>query len=428
MSGVLQFALGLNAASWLGPASQVAGSLATLTGGMLSFAAVVRGVWNAIERGGALVDLSNRTGETVSDLYRLEEAFAVVGVSGEQMPSMINRLNKSLSGVGEMGESTVEAFQAMGLSIEQLKAMNAPAQFNAVAAALSRMPREDALDAAGRLFGRGMGESIMQIARDSQGFSEAMASSAREAAVFARTAAAFDTLGDTITRIKGSLSGMFAGIAEGIVPVLQQMADLVNGMDLVGFGKDIGTMFKGAFQAFREGELSSLIAQTISFGIEAGLALAPGLFAKLGYVILKTFETPLIYFQAGLDYVVQYAANKFATSKWLQAMVTVASPAAGMILGSIGDAGPADFGQILEERKQSGVRFNLGTGEFGFGDMNDAANASLAAGWERIKAAGKKLFETFSESASRAPGSRGAVATGARPGVASDPFASSSET
>ena len=74
MAGVLQFTLGLEASNFL---SQIGVSSSSL----LSFAGIAEGVkasfesmFAAMERGASLDALSARTGETVSNIYQLQEA------------------------------------------------------------------------------------------------------------------------------------------------------------------------------------------------------------------------------------------------------------------------------------------------------------------------------------------------------------------
>jgi len=389
MAGVLTFALGLETSAFASGLDRAAGRMvAFLSVGKL-LSETVEGVWGAIERGGALQDLSARTGETVGNLYQMQEAFKVVGISAESLPGMINRLNKSLSGVDEMGKKTEGAFAALGLSVEDLKGLDAPGQFEAVSGALAGLDKAAGMDVASRLFGREGAANMMQISRDAEGFKQTIADSAREAAVFARNAAAFDKLGDTITRVKGSLSGMFAGIAEGVVPTLQGVVEALQKIDLVAIGQDIGTMFSGAFQAFREGKLAELIGDTIVFGLSAAAVMAPGIFQKIGVALLKALETPLIYLQAGMEFVVQ---------KFMEFIGKI--PKIGKAAGFDGFKAQS-MADILTERKGKGAEFF--TEGMNLTEMNKSANDSLKMGTDSLKEQYSMLFSKLGGFAARAP-------------------------
>jgi hypothetical protein len=391
MAGVLSFALGLETSAFASALDAAGSRLIAFIGVGKLAEAVFAGVWAAIERGGQLVDLSNRTGVAVASLYQLQEAFKAVGLDANAVPSVVNRLQKSLSGIGEMGESTKEAFDALGLSMTDLKGMDSAKALQAVVAAMNQLPQGQRLDAAIRIFGRENGQNIVQLSRDTEEFGRVMADSAGEAAVFSRTAAAFDNLGDTIARIKGHVSGMFAGIAEGVVPTLQSVADALKSIDLVAVGQNISTMMAGAFQAFQEGKISVLIADTIIFGFQAAVDMMPGIFGKLGAILLRIFEYPLSYLQAGLEYNIQRFLEMVANT-----------PLLGASLGLDGFKAQS-FDEVFAERQAAGLKFNYGTGEFGIDQVDAAASESMNDGLASVKNRWEGLFGEFADYASRAP-------------------------
>lgn len=390
MAGVLSFALGLETGAFSSGLDRAAGRLfAFISAGKL-LETVLEGVWGAIERGGALTDLSARTGESVADLYRLQEAFKVVGLEADSVPSIINRFNRSLSGVGETGQRTDQAFAALGLSMESLRRMDAPAQFDAVARAMAGLDRASALDVGFRLFGREGGDSIVQIARDAQGFRAALADSAQEAQVFARNAAAFDNIGDSLTRIKGKVGGLFAGLAASIAPEVQKVEDYLKSIDFVGIGQQLGTVITGAFQAFREGKLSLLIAETIQFGFEAGFASIGPVLQKFGVTLLKLIETPLTYLQAGF----QFMEEKMM--EWVSRLADSIG-----IPNAISGFKASSFGNILDQTRRDGVSFF--TPGNNIAALNQSANDALKEALSKVGADWKELFGTFADFASRAP-------------------------
>jgi hypothetical protein len=418
MAGVLSFALGLETSAFSGGLDRAAGRLFAFIsiGKAVQFA--LEGVMGAIGRGGALNDLSARTGESVGNLYMLEEAFAVVGVSVDSLPGMINRLNKSLSGVGEMGEKTDEAFAALGLSAEDLKRMDAPAQFNAIISQLGKLDKAEGIDVASRIFGRDGAGNMMQIVRDAKSFRDTLAASRREAAVFQRTADAFGLIGDTIRRIKGSIGGMFAGIAEGIVPTLQHVLNLLNQMDLVAVGQDIGKMFSGAFQAFREGEVTQLITESIAFGFKAAAELAPVVFAGLGVAILKAFETPFAYIQSFFEWMGQKSIE--LGEKFGRMIHKAMNP--GSKVDVNGGFKAQSFGEIMNERRENGVDYwtqGNNTDEMArqVGEMGKSAAEAIENGWGN-------LFKRFEGFASRAPQIEGAAKKDGDPNAAKPGFES----
>lgn len=389
MAGVLSFALGLETSAFSSALDRAGGRLfAFISAGKL-LETVLDGVWSAIERGGALTDLSARTGEAVSDLYRLQEAFKVVGIEADSVPGMINRLNQSLSGVGEMGQRTDSAFAALGLSMNDLKRLDAPQQFNAIIASLAKVDNASGIGLASQIFGREGAGNIMQLTRDAQSFRATLADSAAEAQVFARNAATFDEIGDSLTRIKGKVGGLFAGLAASIAPEIQKVENYLKTIDFVGIGQQLGTVISGAFEAFREGKLSLLIAETIQFGFEAGFASIGPVLQKFGVTLLKLIETPLTYLQAGF----QFMEEKMM--EWVSKLADKLN-----IPNAISGFKASSFGDILDQTKRDGVSFF--TQGNTLDSLNQSANDALKDALSKVGADWKELFGTFADFAARA--------------------------
>lgn len=287
MSGVLNFTMGLANGGFMGPlggatagmskmlgiGTALAGALGTLTGLGAGFA----GVMSEINQGGRLFDLSKRSATGVRDLATLEHAFNDVGVGAGSVAPILAQLQKSLGGVNEQGEPTNETFKALGLSIEQLKAMQGPEQIQAIGTALAKLGKEDAMAAAAKIVSRGSAGDLLQIARSADDFGNALAKAAPQAAILARNAAAFDKIGDTLGEIKLQSRGLFAGIAEGAAPGIQALLNKINNLDLTGLGVRIGGVLTGFTQAFNEGQLSELVA----LGLGAGFEKATNFFRNL---------------------------------------------------------------------------------------------------------------------------------------------------
>lgn len=394
-NGVLSFTLGLEASSFLRGIGLASGQIISLAGVMQGLQAPVRGAWSAIERGGQLTDLSNRTGESVRNIYQLQEAFRVVGISGDAVAPMLLRMQRAMSGIDEAGNRTDDLFAEIGLSFEDLKKMQAPQQIQAIATALAGMPKEEAAGLASRLFGREGFGNIMQIARDMKGFNDSLGGTAGAADVVARTAAAFDQIGDTIAVIKSQVGGMFAGIAEGAAPALQAIMDFVSGIDWVAIGTNIGTVLNGLTQAFKLGELGGLLMDTFRAAFDSMPALAMAGIQKLGVLLLKVIQTPLTYLQAGFD----YAIDQIIANPKVRAILAAATGGSSeRTLNALG-VGPGGqgmtFGQAWEERKQRGLEFFMPGMDLG--GLDASANANMTAAVEQFKRSFGGVWERIQE-------------------------------
>ena len=387
-SGVLQFSLGLATGGFLSPLNSTMSRLTGFIGGMVSLGAITEGVMSAIERGAALEHLSKRTNTSVADLFKLQKGFKAVGMDADAVGPILFKMQKALGGVNEFGVDTRSIFHRMGLEIETLKKMSAPQQLAAIAGALGKLNTTSAASAAGGIFGREGAGQMVQLSHSTGEFAEAMRKAARDADNMQRNAAGFARLQRGLDEIKGNVQNLFSGIAEGLAPGIQSIEDLLNGMDLSQLGEKIGKVFGAFVEAFREGKLTELLVLSFTTGNEAWRAMLPGIFETIGYGLLKAFETPLIYLQAGMEYAIESACNKFATNKYFKAFLQAAAPGAASVLGAIGDTGKPDWQKTLNDRKDSGLEIGM----VKLDDIKNQANSDLQAGLAKMKAIGAPLM------------------------------------
>lgn len=222
-AGRIEYAIGLDTASLLGKLGGANQALELLGKAFTALGTIGHQVFGQIERGAALQDLSNRTGETVGNLFQLEYAFKQSGVAAGSVPPTLLKFQKALSGVSELGESTAEAFSALGLSTKEFSQLDSPAALLKVFAGLNGLDRNSATDVASRIFGRGSAGDILQLARDSKDVAENFKVSAEQAALMQRNARAFDAIGDSLGRVKFEVEGIFAKLAEDIAPALNSI-------------------------------------------------------------------------------------------------------------------------------------------------------------------------------------------------------------
>jgi hypothetical protein len=268
MANKMEFALGLSASSFISGLGKASAALAGFTGMTLGLGGIATQVWGRIEKGGALKDLSARAGESVATLYQMEEAFKLLGVSADSVSPMILRLQKSLSGVDEMGNKTDEVFRGLGLNIAELRGMSATKQFEAIGNALSKVNKLQGIDLATRLFGREGAGTMMQISRDTEGFRAVLRDTAADAVMMNRSAEAFDNIGDSITTVKRKMDSMWTGIAEGAAPGIQAFADALNSVDFSQFGQRIGKELSLSINAINLGKFGDYFTLTLQAGVQ----------------------------------------------------------------------------------------------------------------------------------------------------------------
>ena len=237
MAKELAYSLGLATTGFLGPLTVSRAALAGFAAATAAAGGVAAGVFREINRGSGLKELSNRTGETVRDLFQLQYAFEQSGVAAGAVGGILQKYRQALSGIGEAGESTGEAFNAIGLSIDELKKLDAPQALQKIFDALSQADRNTAAGAAGLIFGRGGAGEMQQIARDGSSFADALKESAAQAAVFDRMAATFKKIGDNLASIRLQIRGVFANLAADVGPLINGIVSSIASRDFATLGK-----------------------------------------------------------------------------------------------------------------------------------------------------------------------------------------------
>ena len=391
MSAALEFSLGLATGGFIRSLDEASSELKGFIGGLLGVEAVTERVKAAIEKGAGLEALHKRTGESVSSLYQLQEGFKAAGLSGDDVAGTLMHMQRAIGGVNEMGERTPDIFRRLGLNIETLQKENGPQQLNQIVTALSRLNSVGAAAAASSIFGRMDYANIIQIVNSTKEFGEGMEHASEQARNWQRVSAAFEMIEISMNRLKNIASGFFAGIAEGLVPALQRGLNSLQAWEstLVNIGQSIGRFAGAMLEAFREGKVGELLGLSLQVGFDSFIAILPGMLEKIGGMLLKMFETPLLYLQAGMEYALEAGAHAFITSKPFQLIIKALDPSGGLLTtlaaNYIGDSGKPDFAQTLKERKAEGLKFNVGSGEFGIGDIDKDANERLHNAMEQIK-------------------------------------------
>ncbi len=343
MAGVLQFTLGLEVSNFLRGIGLASGQIVGFSGAMTGLSKAMAATWAAIERGGALTDLANRTGESVGTLYQLQSAFQSVGLSADTVSPMLLRMQKSLSGVDEMGNKTDDVFKALGLNMEKLRSMDAPKQFEILSTAISGLSKESGVDISSRIFGREGAGNFMQITRDAKEFQQTLRDTVKEAALVQRTAAAFDQIGDTVTTLKRKFDVLWVGVAEGAAPAIQSMLDWLNSFDFQGFGERIGSALNSAFAMIKSGEVYQLLGLGFQAASELlGNSLRAVMVASadsLTQLLSGAFRGIAEVFRSIWQNLAEWAGHTFMASL-LEKLVNIAD--IGAVLGIPGFQGAAD--------------------------------------------------------------------------------------
>lgn len=390
-AGVLQFTIGLASGGFLSSLGAANAKLTSFIGGMVSLGAITAGVMHAIEKGAALEHLHKRTGESVGDLYKLEKGFKAAGLSAEDVGPALFQMQKSLGGVNELGERTDDIFRRMGLSAGTLKRMGGADALKAILQGMSRLNQSDMAKAASSIFGRMQAGNMIQLARSSGELAKGMRNAASQAAILERSAEAFAHIEINMEAIRGKAMALFAGIAEGLAPAIENVADSLNSIDLTNLGEQLGRYLTALTQAFREGTFADLIATSLKTGFEVGIAALPASLEKIGSMLIKVFETPLTWLQARFEWIIQNVMEQLAKYPIFDESI--------IPKGFKADS----WSQIYADEKKNGLKFNLGTGDFGIEDISADADKNWQEAKAKIAEIAKPLMGMIDGLVARAP-------------------------
>ena len=99
--------------------------------------AIVDGFSQALDLGGRLSELSSRTGETAGKLLVLETAFKNAGLSGDQVGTVINKLQNFMQDAANGGDKQKAAMDNLGISLSELAGKTPTQQMEVFAAKIA---------------------------------------------------------------------------------------------------------------------------------------------------------------------------------------------------------------------------------------------------------------------------------------------------
>lgn len=245
-------------------------------------AGIAVGVKKALDMGGALNDLAERTGILPASLMVMQQAFVNSGLAAEQVGPAVSRMQKALTGANEDGEKTASMFERLGLNMSEMQGMKPDEQFKATAAAISQLtdPSERAAASMG-IFGKS-GAEMLALFNDPAAFGSAAAQVGTQAQLMDRNTALFDDISDKLALAGLKMQGFFVGVADQVAPVLQPLLDWFASQDLAAQGQAFGQAIASAITMLTDGTFG----QTLVLAAEnAGMAFANWMISGVEEVI-----------------------------------------------------------------------------------------------------------------------------------------------
>ena len=206
----------------------------------------VKQLYALMSQAGEYADLADMTGASAVNIAKLQTAADIAGVSIQGMAGYMNQMTRILASTDEEGDKAARALGKIGLSFEDLKALDPAERIAAVAQAMSGyadgVEKTQIMQA---LFGRGAGEviKVMKVLGDETKFQTNLTKEMIE-----RT----DAMSDAHAEMSSKARQAIQAIATGVIPGMEAFKGAVIETALEIFGLSEKTDILGANRGVEE--------------------------------------------------------------------------------------------------------------------------------------------------------------------------------
>lgn len=254
----------------------------------------------AFDLGGALGDIADQTGETAGDVLILKQAFDDTGVGGDKLSQTLAIMRRNIADLSGSG-TRVEMFEQMGLDMQALQDMGAEEQLSTIGEAIRGLENPSQQSAAAmEIFGRS-GASMLTFFKDDNAIADAKASLGGLPDIMNRNASAFDAVSDRMGRFKMKSMGLWAGVAEGLLPVIDSITTMFDGVDVAAFGVKVGNVLGTIVKLFETAPLDQLLLAGLDAGWTTFLNTAVKGVLELGNILTTALTKPFAWISAAFQ-------------------------------------------------------------------------------------------------------------------------------
>ena len=238
-------------AAALGGAAVKAGML-LVDGAVAAAQKTIQSFGEAIDLGGRLVDLKERTGVAADQLLVLERAFNNAGVGADSLGPLLNKMQKAIVDAGDGTSTAADAFVKLGIPLSQLKNLTPDEQFKLLGKAIAGIddPAQRAAVSM-EVFGKSGGALNQLFANLDGEIQTASAQLGILPGIMAKLSEKFDNVGDNISAIQNKFTEFAAGILSRVMPALEAVTTALSRVDAASIGQSLADAFIGAGSAMK---------------------------------------------------------------------------------------------------------------------------------------------------------------------------------
>jgi len=201
----------------------------------------------ALDMGGRLNDLADRTGIAVDKVLLLERAFQNAGVGADSLGPIINKMQKSLVDAEDGTSKAAYAFADLGLSLSQLQGMSPEEQLKTIGKAIAAIPDPAQRAAtAMEIFGKSGGALNQVFANFDDEIQTAKLQLGSLPDIMKAGSSQFDRISDNLVVVGGKFIEFAAGLIDKVKPALDAVTTALSMFDAAKAGQEIGAFFVGA--------------------------------------------------------------------------------------------------------------------------------------------------------------------------------------
>jgi len=206
----------------------------------------------ALDMGGRLNDLADRTGLAVDRVLLLERAFQNAGVGADSLGPILNKMQKAIVDAEDGTSKAAYAFVDLGLSLSQLKNLSPEEQLRTIGKAIAAIPDPSQRAAtAMEIFGKS-GGALNQVFAN---FDDEIETAKRQLGslpdIMKAGSSQFDRISDNLVVVGGKFIEFAAGLIDKVKPALDAVTTALSMIDAAGIGQEIGEFFVGAGEGMK---------------------------------------------------------------------------------------------------------------------------------------------------------------------------------
>jgi hypothetical protein len=205
-------------------------------------ALVTNGIKGVADLGGALDDLSAKTGDSAGELLVLQTAFDLAGAGADNVAKALTGLNSKLDAPTP---KILKALSDLNIRFEDLQNLSMDDKFKAISSAIGELSDKNKQAAiSSTLFGRNLGQALLPLFSNKNALSEAANIVGGLAGTMDKNAEKLAKFSDVLGTLKLKSQQFFGAFLGENIDTLDKFADKLLNLDLTEFGENFGKSIK----------------------------------------------------------------------------------------------------------------------------------------------------------------------------------------